>query len=92
MIAHPGMFGVDNSLLYKLIDDGALGIEVWHPEHTHRQEDDFYEIAMKHGLLITGGSDFHGYPRGYCKIGEYGCSKSEVAYLKEFAGKKSTKR
>lgn len=89
VVAHPGMIGADSGLLYKLISDGILGIEVWHPEHTHRQEDDFYEIAMKHGLLMTGGSDFHGYPRGHCKIGEYGCSKSEVVYLKELARKKS---
>lgn len=86
VIAHPGMIGADNGLIYKLIGDGVLGIEVWHPEHTRRQEDDFYEIAMKHGLLVTGGSDFHGYPRGYCKIGEYGCGKVNALYLKEMAG------
>lgn len=92
VVAHPGMMGADSGLLYKLISDGVLGIEVWHPEHTPRQEDDFYEIAMKHGLLMTGGSDFHGYPRGYCKIGEYGCSKYDVSFLKEMAGKNSTKK
>ncbi|MCX7995877.1 MAG: PHP domain-containing protein [candidate division WOR-3 bacterium] len=85
IIAHPGMIGANNGLIYKLIDDGARGIEVWHPEHTRKQEDDFYEIAMKHGLLITGGSDFHGYPRGYCKIGEYGCDKTHVFSLKEMS-------
>ncbi|MEO0136237.1 MAG: PHP domain-containing protein [candidate division WOR-3 bacterium] len=83
VIAHPGMIGKDNGVVYKLIDDGAWGIEVWHPEHTRKQEDDFYEIAVKHGLLMTGGSDFHGYPRGYCRIGEYGCNEIHVACLKE---------
>ncbi|MEO0128091.1 MAG: PHP domain-containing protein [candidate division WOR-3 bacterium] len=92
VVAHPGMIGAESGLIYKLISDGVLGVEVWHPEHTQKQEDDFYEIAMKHGLLMTGGSDFHGYPRGYCKIGEYGCSKSEVAYLKGLAGKNSNKK
>ncbi len=92
VLAHPGMIGADSGLIYKLINDGVVGVEVWHPEHTQRQEDDFYETAIKHGLLMTGGSDFHGYPRGYCKIGEYGCGKSEISYLKELAGKRATKK
>lgn len=92
VIAHPGMLKTKSELIYKLIGDGALGIEVWHPEHTPRQVDDFYEIAMKHGLLITGGSDFHGYPRGYCRIGDFGCSKLEVACLKKLAGRRVTHR
>ncbi|MEO0184214.1 MAG: PHP domain-containing protein [candidate division WOR-3 bacterium] len=89
IVAHPGMIGADNGLIYKLISDGAQGIEVWHPEHTHKQEDDFYEIAMKHGLLITGGSDFHGFPRGYCKIGDCGCQRTEIINLKEWAKRHS---
>jgi len=89
VIAHPGMMGADNELIYKLISDGVLGIEVWHPEHTRKQEDDFYEIAMKHGLLMTGGSDFHGFPRGYCKIGDYGCQRTEVLNLKKWVRKQS---
>lgn len=86
VIAHPGMIG-NVELVYRLIRDGILGIEIWHPEHTRKQVYDFYEIAMKHGLLITGGSDFHGYPRGYCKIGDYGCQLTEVLNLKKYAGK-----
>ncbi|MGQ9465298.1 MAG: PHP domain-containing protein [bacterium] len=86
VLAHPGMVG-DIVLVYKLIRDGVLGIEVWHPEHTRKQEDDFYEIAMKHGLVMTGGSDFHGYPRGYCKIGDCGCYLKEIQYLNKCAGK-----
>ncbi len=86
VVAHPGMIG-NIELVYKLINDGIMGIEVWHPEHTRKHEDDFYEIAMKHGLLVTGGSDFHGVPRGYCKIGECGCQLNEVLNLKKCAGK-----
>ncbi len=89
VIAHPGMIGNDNGLIYELISDGALGIEIWHPEHTRKQEDDFYEIAMKHGLLITGGSDFHGFPRGYCQIGDCGCQLAHVSELKRSAWKES---
>ncbi len=89
VVAHPGMIGTDTGLIYKLISDGALGIEVWHPEHTRKQEDDFYEIAMKHGLFVTGGSDFHGYPRGYCKIGDCSCPQAEVKHLREWFKKHS---
>uniref|UniRef100_A0A7V3RHH8 PHP domain-containing protein n=1 Tax=candidate division WOR-3 bacterium TaxID=2052148 RepID=A0A7V3RHH8_UNCW3 len=87
VIAHPGMLGSYNGLIYELIKEGLMGVEVWHPEHTQKQMDDLYEIAMKNDLLMTGGSDFHGLPRGYCKIGEYGCGKEEVFNLKEYAKK-----
>ncbi len=88
VIAHPGMIGGDFGIIYQLIGDGVLGIEIWHPEHTKKQEDDFYEIAMKHGLLMTGGSDFHGFPRGYCQIGDYGCYDRNVKELKDFLNSK----
>lgn len=48
-------------LLEELIPLGLDGVEVWHPKHTAEDEKRLIEIADKHGLLKTGGSDFHGF-------------------------------
>jgi predicted metal-dependent phosphoesterase TrpH len=81
--AHPGALG-SSEILYQLIMDGIAGIEVWHPEHSKQAEAEYYESAMKNGLLMTGGSDFHGFPRSPIDIGSYGCSNEDVARLKEY--------
>ncbi|MEO0142162.1 MAG: PHP domain-containing protein [candidate division WOR-3 bacterium] len=83
VLAHPGTINGSANIIYSLINEGILGIEVWHPEHTRRQVDEFYEIGMKNGLILTGGSDFHGYPRGYTGIGECGCRIEDLQKLKE---------
>jgi predicted metal-dependent phosphoesterase TrpH len=82
VIAHPGTINNEN-VLYQLILEGAVGIEVWHPEHTNRCKRMLYEIALKNGLLMTGGSDCHGRRFGSIQIGSTGCSKDDVQKLKE---------
>jgi hypothetical protein len=39
---------------------GLDGIEVFYPTHTAEQRAFYAELALRHGLLITGGSDSHG--------------------------------
>jgi len=81
VIAHPGSF-ISTGLIYQLIMDGCAGIEVWHPEHSKRQERELSELAIKNGLLMTGGSDYHGYRSGN-QIGRWGCRESEVELLRK---------
>lgn len=59
VIAHPGKL-YDVSHLDTFIEMGVDGIEVWHPDHSAAQVQEFVEKAEKHGLLQTAGSDFHG--------------------------------
>lgn len=82
VIAHPGTIN-NEQIIYQLIMDGCQGIEVWHPDHTHRCRQKLTEIAMKNGLLMTGGSDCHGRrgKNGY-QIGMTGCMKEHVMELK----------
>jgi len=87
VIAHPGTLG-DSSIIYQLIMDGAVGIEVGHPEHTKWQQQQLYELAKKNGLLRTGGSDYHGYRYSRCQIGKCGCKREDVLMLKEYKNKK----
>jgi predicted metal-dependent phosphoesterase TrpH len=81
VIAHPGTIN-NEQLLYQLILDGAAGIEVWHPEHTHQCQRKLYEIALKNDLVMTGGSDCHGRRFGHVQIGIAGCSRDDVQRLK----------
>jgi len=83
VIAHPSTIH-DEQIIYQLIIDGAQGIEVWHPDHTSRWQQKLSEIALKNGLLMTGGSDCHGRRLGAIQIGLTGCSKEHVRKLKEY--------
>jgi predicted metal-dependent phosphoesterase TrpH len=83
VIAHPGIYG-DGDLIGSLIDAGAVGIEVWHPEHSVACQHELYEIAVSNGLLMTGGSDCHGHHRSGLQIGKCGCSQMEVQLLMDY--------
>jgi predicted metal-dependent phosphoesterase TrpH len=81
VVAHPGSM-ISTGLIYQLIMDGCAGIEVWHPEHSKRQEQELSELAIKNGLIMTGGSDYHGYRSGN-QIGRWGCRESDMEQLRK---------
>ncbi len=43
-----------------MISCGLKGIEVYHSSHSKKEMSYYLEIAEQYGLLISGGSDFHG--------------------------------
>ncbi|MBN1233653.1 MAG: PHP domain-containing protein [Candidatus Coatesbacteria bacterium] len=59
-LAHPAKDNIDNKIKY-LVDTGLDGIEIWHYSHTPAHEEYYLSQARKHNLLVSGGSDFHGY-------------------------------
>ena len=59
ILAHPGLSSCDE-LIPALVDSGVMGIEVYYPGQTPVDEQHYLGIAKKHGLLLSGGSDFHG--------------------------------
>lgn len=61
VVAHPGRLGKD-SLLPVLAEHGLAGLEVFYPEHTPEQVRKYLALAQELGLLVTGGSDYHGLP------------------------------
>ena len=62
VLAHPGL-NFPLSLLPDCLDAGLLGIECYHPRHNPAQTQMYLEIAHSYNLVVTGGSDFHGYER-----------------------------
>ena len=63
VLAHPPRAGTFD-LIPMLQDMGLDGIEVYYPEHTPDEIAMLERIAAGRGLLMTGGSDFHGWDDG----------------------------
>lgn len=63
VLAHPGRialpFSERESLMESLVQKGLNGIECTYTTHTEKETEYFSAFAAAHGLLKTGGSDFH---------------------------------
>ena len=60
VLAHPAAYH-NEALMEELTAENLLdGIEVWHPDHSPEDVTRLLAFAETHGLLTTGGSDFHG--------------------------------
>jgi 3',5'-nucleoside bisphosphate phosphatase len=60
-LAHPIRVPGDlETILPELCAAGLDAIEVYHSDHSPEQSAFYLSLAQRHGLKITGGSDFHG--------------------------------
>lgn len=65
VLAHPGLLRLPQDLSFGelirgLTAMGLGGIEVYYPEHTPEQTALYRSTAERFGLVMTGGTDFHG--------------------------------
>jgi predicted metal-dependent phosphoesterase TrpH len=60
-VAHAGYYIEDRDAFYELLEGGFDGIEIFHPKHTNSVVKTLSRIANEYGLLVSGGSDFHGF-------------------------------
>lgn len=60
VMAHPSVYGSIGTL-GDLIKAGIHGIELFHPRNTPEDMETIRQAAADNGLLLTGGTDFHGY-------------------------------
>jgi predicted metal-dependent phosphoesterase TrpH len=68
IMAHPGLNRTDD-VIPALVDAGLDGIECFHTKHSIATSARYLEIADKFHLLVTGGSDCHGFSKGKPLIG-----------------------
>ena len=61
VFAHPGLADRDE-LIPSLVAAGLMGLECYYPEHSPAQRGAYLDLCRAHGLIATGGSDFHGPP------------------------------
>ena len=59
VLAHPGLAGKDE-MIPDLVRAGLMGIEAYYSEHSPQQTRDYVQLCRDHGLIATGGSDYHG--------------------------------
>lgn len=59
VLAHPG-WGMQDAMIPALVQAGLEGVEVYYPDHLPQEVAHWAAIAAQYGLLVTGGTDFHG--------------------------------
>ena len=89
VLAHPGLgfrqAPTDTVLLDRLAAAGLGGVEADHAGHDAEARHWWRQAALERGLVVTGGSDFHG-AREECTIGDAVTAESMVAELRGRAG------
>jgi predicted metal-dependent phosphoesterase TrpH len=74
VLAHPFTLELEKeefeTFLKELKQHGLKGIEAYYPDHTLEQTEFYERLGKKYGLLITGGTDFHGPPREEIELGK----------------------
>lgn len=92
VLAHPVLLRMSytelDNLLVELKKYGLAGIEAIYSENTKEETGHLLRLAIKHELLVTGGSDFHGTYKGRIELGS-GRGNLKVPYellekLKEY--------
>ncbi|NNF62945.1 MAG: PHP domain-containing protein [Acidimicrobiia bacterium] len=72
-IAHPHTIGAGapdyEAAFAELAAVGLTGVECWYPEYEPTLRNHLAEIAESHGLVATGGSDFHGSYKPSIQVG-----------------------
>ncbi|MCK5132340.1 MAG: PHP domain-containing protein [Candidatus Sabulitectum sp.] len=85
VLAHPKYIQVEGfrelgALVSSLVDSGLAGLEAYYPEQAGALVSFLEDVAKKHRLLLTGGSDFHGIKHpvpGWCD-GSFGVDTDKV--------------
>lgn len=78
VLAHPGNnVKEDAELLEGIINCGIDGLEVYSSYHSNEQIVYYRDVAEKHKLLKTCGSDFHGKSKPKITLGKCDCSEIE---------------
>jgi len=74
VLAHPNTLGLNGyseleDLILQLLKEGLRGIEVFYPEHSPADIAQYKGLAERYGLVMTGGTDYHGIEKNGLEIG-----------------------
>jgi hypothetical protein len=74
VLAHPNTLQLNGyseleNLILRLVKKGLRGIEAYYPEHSAQEVAQYKTLAERHGLLVTGGTDYHGIEKNGLDIG-----------------------
>lgn len=85
-MAHPGIFLKDMDEMSALLAEGFDGVEVYHPKHDEKTVATLTSVAAANGLLISGGSDYHGFANRDLPIGSIDLSYDLLEKIKNRLG------
>jgi predicted metal-dependent phosphoesterase TrpH len=91
VLAHPGLNHTDE-VIPDLVRAGLDGIECFHSKHSTSMTQRYLEIADRHRLLVTGGSDCHGMSKGKPLIGSIKVPYECVERLRDKVNKRALER
>jgi len=85
VLAHPGWASSGPVLerLPALVECGLAGLEVYYPDHTPELVAAYRSLADRHGLVATGGTDYHGGPATRVPLGSVSVPPEVVPALRE---------
>ncbi len=85
VMAHPTVYD-SLDLLDELTEKGELdGVEIYHSNSTEAQREQMRQLAEKRDLIVTGGSDFHGFYNHYpIQIGSNFTPEDSLKRILEF--------
>jgi predicted metal-dependent phosphoesterase TrpH len=71
VLAHPGRLapGERDRVVGEALEAGVDGVEVWHSQHDAELRRSLDALVARHGLLATGGSDYHGRHKPDVRVG-----------------------
>jgi 3',5'-nucleoside bisphosphate phosphatase len=90
VMAHPGLNRSDD-IIPALVEAGLDGIECFHTKHSTAIVERYLEIAEKYHLLVTGGSDCHGFSKVKPLIGTVKLPYDHVQKLKDKVAERKAK-
>ena len=90
VMAHPGLNRTDE-IIPDLVQAGLDGIECFHTKHSTVMAERYLMLAEQHGLLVTGGSDCHGFSKKAPLIGTVKLPIEHVEKLKARAAARRAK-
>lgn len=86
-LAHPGLLRRDD-LIPGMVDAGLAALEAFHSDHDSSATEHYLALAQRYGILVSGGSDYHGEPeRRRTAFGAVGLPRGLFEELSERAGR-----
>jgi 3',5'-nucleoside bisphosphate phosphatase len=82
VMAHPGLNRTD-AFIPRLVAAGLDGLECFHSKHSTALSERYLMLADRYRLLVTGGSDCHGYSKGKPLLGTIRLPYEHVMQLQE---------
>jgi predicted metal-dependent phosphoesterase TrpH len=84
-MAHPGVTR-QPAVMARLVDHGLDAIEAYHSDHPLDVQRELLSFATRHGLMVTGGSDYHGDDERDRPLGRVTLPAAEFDRLQEARG------